>query len=296
MISTEKGDSIRITRNYLDSLLVEGRIVGAVHPSSKIHLFGRSFDTPIMTGALSHLKNGMAGYAQGAKQAGAICSIGMGSVEDLEHVLTVNRDVIKVIKPYADEQEILSRIQAAERLGALGVGMDVEHSINQNDDADSEVDGYAMKLPTLEELSRYVASTGLPFFIKGALSVQDAIRCKEIGCAGVILSHHNGLMRWAVPPVMLLPDIRKAVGEDFLLIADGGIQDGYDAFKALALGADLVCVGRPLMGPYSKEGSEGLADFINKMTGELKVMMARTGACDLTQIAPEVIHPVNWNF
>ena len=150
-----------------------------------------------------------------------------------------------------------------------------------------------MKLPTLEELRGYVASTKLPFIVKGALSVRDALTCQDIGCAGVILSHHNALMRWAVPPVKLLPDIRRAVGDEFVLVADGGIQDGFDAFKALALGATAVSVGRPLMQPLEQEGPAGMAETLRAMTGELKAMMVRTGSPDLAHIDPSVIHCLN---
>jgi isopentenyl diphosphate isomerase/L-lactate dehydrogenase-like FMN-dependent dehydrogenase len=194
-----------------------------------------------------------------------------------------------VIKPYADKEAIFSRIRAAERLGAFGVGMDVEHAINQDDDADSLVAGYQMKLPTLDELKEYVQSTQLPFFIKGALSAQDAQRCVDLGCAGIVLSHHNGIMRWAVPPVRLLPEIRDAVGDQLLLIADGGMESGYDAFKALALGADLVTVGRPLMGPLKEKGPAGVREVLETMTKQLQVMMYRTGSPDLKHIDPTVI-------
>ncbi len=291
-MKNEKADSIAINRRYLDSLVIEGRIIGAEHPSTQVNVLGKTFETPIVPGALSHLKGGMAGYAEGAKLAGALCSVGMGSVEDMHAICAANPDVIKVIKPYADKEEVFARIRAVERLGAFGVGMDVEHSINQDDDADSLVVGHQMKLPTMADLKEFIQSTRKPFFIKGALSVQDALRCQELGCAGVILSHHNGLMRWAVPPVMLLPEIRKAVGPDFILMADGGIADGYDAFKALALGADLVCVGKPLMEPYMKEGPQGMADVLRQMTGELRGIMARTGSRDIKHIDPSVIHPV----
>ena len=64
------GDSIAINRRYLDSLLVEGRIVGAVHPNAETVLLGHSFDTPVMTAALSHLKPGMPSLAEAAKLAG----------------------------------------------------------------------------------------------------------------------------------------------------------------------------------------------------------------------------------
>ena len=288
------GDSIAINRRYLDSLLVEGRIVGAVHPDTHFSLFGCEFEMPIMTGALSHLRPGMDNFARGAKAAGAACCIGMGDCEELKKALETGAKIIKIIKPYADPEEIFRRIFCAEQNGAIAVGMDVEHAVNVRDDADSLVAGYQMKLPTLDELKKYVSSTKLPFIIKGALSVKDAVTCKEIGCKGVILGHHNGIMRWAVPPVMVLPEIRKAVGDDFLLIADGGIQDGFDAFKALARGADAVSIGRPLMQPLEQEGPSGMADTLRAFNNELKAMMVRTGSPDVKHIEPSVIHETNW--
>ena len=288
------GDSIAINRRYLDSLVVESRIVGAVRPDPRLTLFGHTFSTPITTGALSHLKPDMPAFARGAKEADAACFIGMGSCEELRQTLATGAKIIKIIKPYADPEEIFSRLRYAEEHGAAAVGMDVEHAVNADDDADSVVVGYPMKLPTPEELKGYVAATKLPFLIKGAFSAQDAVRAREIGCAGVILSHHNGLLRWAAPNVSLLPEIRRAVGKDFLLIIDGGIADGFDAFKALALGADAVSVGKALMGPYDEKGAAGVTETLTAMTNQLKAMMLRTGSPDVRHIDPSVIHEAPW--
>jgi len=289
-----RGDSIDLNRRYLDHLLVEGRVVGAEHPDAGITLFGHSFATPIATAALSHLKPGMGAFAEGAKIADAACFYGMGSSEELKEVLATGAKVIKIIKPYADPEEILSRIACAEEHGAIAVGMDVEHAVNVRDDRDSVVVGMPMKQPTLEELRSYVRATKLPFVIKGALSVRDALTCAEIGCAGIILSHHNALMRWAVPPAMILPEVRKAVGRSLTLIADGGFEDGYDAFKALALGADAVSVGKVLMKPLEEGGPDEMAEMIRAMTDEVKVMMLRTGSKTVQSIDPGVIHPISW--
>lgn len=293
-MNNKNADSIQIARQYLDSLVIEGRLFGAQKPSTKVTVLGTEFDTPVMTAALSHLKNGMGAYAQGAKDAGALCSIGMGDTDVDAPAYETGAKVIKVIKPYADKEEILRRIRFAEEHGAFGVGMDVEHAPNAEDDEDSVCAGFQLKLPTLEELKEYISGTKLPFFLKGALSVQDAVTAKELGAAGIILSHHNGLMRWAIPPYALLPEIRKAVGDDFVLIADGGIADGFDAFKVLALGADLVSVGRPLMGAYMEKGAQGVAETINSFTKELKAMMLRTGSKDLKSIDPAVLHEARW--
>ena len=294
MDSSLPGDSIALNRRYLDRLLVEGRIVGSVHPSARTALLGCAFETPVITAALSHLKGGMTAFARGAKEAGAACCIGMGDCAQLEDALKTGAKIIKIIKPYADPDEIYRRLECARDHGALAVGMDVEHAVNVRDDEDSLVAGFPMKLPTLEELKRYIRHTDLPFLVKGALSVRDALTCRDLGCRGVILSHHNGLMRWAVPPVMLLADLRKAVGKDLTLIVDGGIRDGFDAFKALALGADAVSVGRRLMQPLEEGGPEAMAGVIREMTGEIKAMMVRTGIPDMAHMDPTVIHPIDW--
>ena len=287
MIFEAKGDSVRIAREYMDSLLVESRVVGAVRPDTAFRFLGEKFAMPVMTAALSHLD--LVSMAEGAKQAGACVSIGMGSNEELGKILATGAKVIKIIKPYADEKEILSRIEYAEANGALAVGMDVEHAVNADDAEDSVVMGLQMKQPTLEELAKYIRATRLPFFIKGALSASDALRCRDLGAAGLILSHHNGLMRYAVPPVMILPEIRKAIGRDLLLVADGGIESGFDAFKALARGADAVTMGRALMGPLKEKGAEGVKETLQKAAGQLQAMMIRTGTKNLQQMDPSVI-------
>ena len=288
MICDAKGDSVQIARMYMDSLLVESRIVGAVYPDTTFRFLGETFAMPVMTAALSHLD--LVSMAEGAKMAGAPVSIGMGVNEEMEKVLATGAKVMKIIKPYADEKEIMSRLEYAEANGAAAVGMDVEHAVNVDDAENSIVVGRQMKQPTLAELEKYIRATKLPFFIKGALSAQDALRCRDLGAAGLVLSHHNGLMRYAVPPVMILPEIRKAVGHDLILIADGGIESGFDAFKALARGADAVTVGKALMGPLKEKGAEGVRDTLKKIAGQLQAMMIRTGTKDLKHMDPSVIH------
>ena len=280
-------DSIRIAREYMDSLQVESRLLGAEEPSSEFEFLGERFATPIMTAALSHID--LKGMAEGAVSAGAAVSIGMGDNEMLKAVLDTGAKVMKIVKPYADRDDIRDRIRFAEANGAIAVGIDIEHSIHADDPTPDNVLGFQMKLPSLDELRDFIRFTKLPFFIKGALSVQDAVKCVELGCAGVILSHHNGIMRCAVPPVRLLPKIREAVGRRLILIADGGMESGFDAFKALALGADAVTVGRPLMAPLKEKGAAGVRDVLETMTKQLQVMMYRTASKDLKHIDPSVI-------
>ena len=89
--------------------------------------------------------------------------------------------------------------------------------------------------------------------------------------------------------IRLLPKIREAVGDKLILIADGGMESGFDAFKALALGADAVTVGRPLTVALKENGADGVRDKIKEMTDQLLAMMYRTSSADIRHIDPSVI-------
>ena len=96
MICDAKGDSVQIARMYMDSLLVESRIVGAVYPDTTFRFLGETFAMPVMTAALSHLD--LVSMAEGAKQAGAPVSIGMGVNEEMGKVLATGAKVMKIIR------------------------------------------------------------------------------------------------------------------------------------------------------------------------------------------------------
>ena len=94
MFSDPAGNSVAIARQYMDSLLVESRIAGAVRPDTVFSFLGETFRTPVMTAALSHID--LAGMAEGARQAGACVSIGMGGNEEFAGVLATGAKVIKI--------------------------------------------------------------------------------------------------------------------------------------------------------------------------------------------------------
>jgi len=199
-----------ITRAYIDSLLVEMRHLDSVRPSTKLELYGKTFETPVMTGALSHLNNtrpdGMAEMARGASAAGAVVWSGMGPKEELEAMVATGASVIKIIKTYADRDMIKDKIRHAEQCGALAVGLDIDHAFERRNGYDC-IDGMPMYPLSSAELAELVSSTSLPFVIKGVLSRQDARKCLEAGVQGMVISHHNGRLDCAVPPLMILPEI-----------------------------------------------------------------------------------------
>ena len=135
----------------------------------------------------------------------------------------------------------------------------------------------------------YATADSDTFIVKGVLSPQDAEESVKAGAAGLVVSHHHGMMQYSVPPLMVLPDILSAVGGSVPVFVDCGIESGMDAYKCLALGATAVSVGRHLM-PLLKQGPDAVAARIKEMTAELAGVMARTGVKSLKDIDPSVIH------
>lgn len=293
----------KITRDYFDSLLLETRYLDSVLPSTGIELFGHSFSTPIMTAALSHLGsmgkrgasfiehtaiNGMIVYAEAAAKSNTLHWVGMGSDQELEDILATGAKTVKIVKPHADNAEVLRKIRHAVEKGCVAVGMDIDHAFNGEGGYDN-VFGLEMRPKTTAEIADFVQAAEVPFIVKGVLSPRDAEKCAKAGCAGIVVSHHHGMMPYSVAPLMVIDEILKAVGPDVHVFVDCGIESGMDAYKCLALGAKAVSVGRHLM-PLIKQGPEAVAERIGQMTAEMAAVMARTGVKDLSSMDASMIH------
>jgi isopentenyl diphosphate isomerase/L-lactate dehydrogenase-like FMN-dependent dehydrogenase len=161
--------------------------------------------------------------------------------------------------------------------------MDIDHIFGET--GLDIVIGEEMAVQTMDMLRSYVESTKLPFFVKGVLGVRDAVVCAEIGVKAIIVSHHHGRMPYAVPPMMILPEIRDALeGTGVKIIVDCGIESGADVYKALALGADAAAVGRSMLPSLEQEGAPGVESFINKVNNELRYIMSNTGFAKVSEV------------
>lgn len=282
-------DTNLITRQYFDEILVEMRHMDGVTPDTTLELYGERFATPVMMAALSHLKgqgnqgDGMVEMAQGAALANCVNWAGMGEIEQFDRIAATGARSIKIIKPYADESMVLSRIERAEAAGALAVGMDLDHSFNSRGEPDVVL-GLPMRPRAMKEIEGYVKRTKLPFIIKGVLSAVDAQKCLDAGVQGIVVSHHHGILPSVVPPLMVLPEIAQVIGGRIPIFVDCGVMNGMDVFKCLALGATAVSVGRPVMGPIIEKGAQGAAQVIADVTTELRAAMARTCSHDIRHI------------
>jgi L-lactate dehydrogenase (cytochrome) len=126
--------------------------------------------------------------------------------------------------------------------------------------------------------------------IKGILEVDDAIAAADIGADGVIVSNHGGRQLDSVAStISKLPAIATAVGGKVEVLVDGGVRSGVDVFKAIALGARGVLIGRPWIWALAGGGPSGLADLLATFRREFEVAMALTGVTRVSDIGPDLI-------
>lgn len=127
--------------------------------------------------------------------------------------------------------------------------------------------------------------TVLPIVLKGVLAPADAVRAADEGLAGLIVSNHGGRVLDTVPATIdALPAIARAVNGRLPLLLDGGIRRGTDVFKALALGASAVLVGRPVVHGLAAAGAPGVAHVLHLLRAELEMAMALTGCRTLADV------------
>ena len=287
------GNSNRIAREYLDSLRIETRYLDAASPVIDFELYGEHFASPVMTAALSHLDHFMFegaadALAAGAAAANAVLWYGMAEDAEIERLASSGARMIEIIKPYADRERILRKIAHAEKLGLLAVGVDIDHPFGSDGSADV-VDGQVMAALTTSELAELCRASKLPLIVKGVLSRRDAERSLAAGAGGLVLSHHNNRIEYALPPAALLPELADLAG-NVPVFVDCEIHTGMDAFKMLCLGAKGVCIGRPLMTAIRQNGADGVRDALEKARAELGKAMAFTGCRDLRSMDRTIIH------
>jgi L-lactate dehydrogenase (cytochrome) len=139
-------------------------------------------------------------------------------------------------------------------------------------------------LATLREM------TSLPILVKGIQHVDDAREAARRGVDGIVVSNHGGRqVDGAVASLDALPPIAEAVGEELEVLFDSGVRGGADALKALALGADAVCLGRPYVWGLALDGQAGVEAVLKMVLAELDLTMALCGLTRPEEIGPELL-------
>lgn len=194
---------------------------------------------------------------------------------------------IPVIKPWNKEviDEKMALVKAA---GVSAVAMDVDASglpflKNMTPPAGAK---------SVEEMKEIIADAGVPFIIKGIMTVAGARKAMEAGAAAIVVSNHGGRVLDGCPSTAeVLPRIAQVVRAEsnMKILVDGGIRSGLDVFRALALGADGVLICRPFVTAIYGGGAQGIAAYIEKIGGELKDVMEMCGARKLADINEDMI-------
>jgi isopentenyl diphosphate isomerase/L-lactate dehydrogenase-like FMN-dependent dehydrogenase len=139
-------------------------------------------------------------------------------------------------------------------------------------------------LATLREM------TSLPIVIKGIQHVDDAREAVRRGVDGIVVSNHGGRqVDGAIGSLDALPAITEAVSGEFAVLFDSGVRSGSDVLKALALGADAVCLGRPYLWGLALDGQAGVEVVLKMVLAELDLTMALCGLTRLEEIGPELL-------
>lgn len=150
------------------------------------------------------------------------------------------------------------------------------------------------KLPWVIQTWKSI-SGGKPFLLKGILSAADAIKARDAGCDGLIVTTHAGRqVDGSISSLEALPDIVDAVGKDMEVLFDSGIRGASDCFKALALGAKAVLVGRLWIYGLSIQGEEGVRHVMRSLLAEFDLLMCNGGFRNIGEINRSAIRKAEW--
>ncbi|XP_028390625.1 hydroxyacid oxidase 1-like isoform X2 [Dendronephthya gigantea] len=164
-------------------------------------------------------------------------------------------------------------------------------STNDGEFSLDKVNGFLDPSATWDTLIPWIKSvTSLPVVVKGILTAEDAKFAVTYGVNGIVVSSHGGRQLDCVPATIeVLPEIVRAVGNNIEVYLDGGVRFGSDVFKALALGARAVFIGRPIVWGLVYQGEEGVSKVLDIYKEELKETMMLSGCANLSDVVKEMV-------
>lgn len=263
-------------------------------------LFGTQFSAPIFAAPISGMNTNYTGYltegsqaaalVPGCVDAGILAFTGDGAsdnffLDPLQSVADAKGMAVPTIKPW-DRDTVFHKMKQAEATNPVALCMDIDSAgLPLLAAAGKPVCG-----KSAEELREIICHTERPFLVKGIMTARAAILAAGAGAYGIVVSNHGGRVLDSTPGTFeVLEEICRAVQGHTKVFVDGGIRTGYDVFKALALGADAVLIGRPFMQAAHGGGREGVTVYAQKMIAELKDAMKMTGCATLADITREKV-------
>ncbi len=312
------GDERSLADNRLawDRLRLRPRVlVDVAQRDLSTTAFGVHLDHPIIVAPmaahdLAH-RDAERATAQGSAAAGALLTLSTISSVPMEEFAAVEPSAPRWFQLYSpvDRADTESLVLRAVEAGfsALAVTVDLPLPGNRERDgrnrfvlhmgahlpADQPTDDSGIVvLPTFDwdDLTWLRSICPIPLLAKGILRADDALRAVDAGCDGIWVSNHGGRqLDTAVAGVDALPEVADAVGGRALIVVDGGVRRGIDVLKGLALGADLVAVGRPVLWGLAVDGPAGVQRVLQIVRDEFSLAMALAGCRTIADITPDLV-------
>ena len=298
-----KGTGTVAARNYdawqdvsqnMDTICANGPV------DTRFTLFGQTYDLPVFAGPVGAVKLHYGDkytdleyneiLVPACVQAGTAAFTGDGADPAVfaAAAKSIGRNGgkgIPTVKPW-DRDTLFAKLDQGKASGAQMFAMDIDAAglpflKGLNPPAGSK---------TVAELREVIEYAGVPFILKGIMTVRGARKALEAGAAGIVVSNHGGRVQDGVPSTAeVLPAIAEAVKGQLVVMVDGGIRGGVDVCKALALGADACLLARPYVTAVYGGGAEGVKVLTDKIKGELADTMAMCGVHSLSEISREMI-------
>lgn len=290
---SESGYTSVTNRGYFDQISFKMRLIDSRWADTSTDLFGKRLETPITSGAMSGMANlekePLRKIARGLAEAGSMLWVGICSDEQLKSVFEEKAPVVVISKPWTENKKIIERIGLAEDLGAVAVGVDIDHSFYPKTGDRIFLKNQVGPI-TLEDLKNIVSTVNIPFIVKGILSLEDAIKAREAGAKSIVVSNHMGsTIDYAAHPLQILPKVVEALSNEVIVLVDSGFRRGTDVLKGLALGAKGVLMGTNVYMGLAANGTDGVRDMILAVTDELRRAMSITGCAKINEITKDIL-------
>lgn len=269
--------------------------------STSFELWGEKFTSPAMIAPMTGVEANLNGavkekdmaeaFVKGAKEAGILCWTGDGNISEcfdagLDALKSNKSRGIVTIKPRPDN-EIISLIRRAEETNPLAIAIDIDAA----GFAVGTKNPYGFETKSPEALLAIVRCTDLPIILKGVMTTGEAALAVDLGVKGIVVSNHGGRVMDDTPGTSaVLQAIAENVRGQIKIFVDGGVRTGYDVLKMLALGADAVLIGRPVIVAAAGGGHKGVALYFDEIKKDLSKAMVMTGTENLERALPKILH------
>lgn len=293
-----KGTGDNAIRNYSrwrDIRINMDTLTDVRSADTSVEIFGRSFKYPIFAGPVGAVKMHYSDRYDDASynnilvsacaEAGIAAFTGDGTDPMvMEHACSAIKNSsgagIPTVKPW-NMETIKEKLALVRSSKAFACAMDIDGAglpflKNMDPPAGNK---------STDELHAVAEEAGVPFIVKGIMTVKGAVKAVEAGASGIIVSNHGGRVLDQCPATAeVLAEIADAVRGKITIFVDGGIRSGTDVFKALAMGADAVVIARPYVTAVYGGGAEGVRLYTEKIGEELRDAMLMCGAASLKDI------------